>query len=241
MLPQISAYWEDFVSRLALEEDRKADAWAASGLTDMAQVPDIPASTKAIRDGRLRGHGPVHHRVPEDVREYVIPDFRPGIDTCGIELCRQHVEVMHWQGPGGTVLCVDDGKEQVVVLFLGLQEMPFNDVTVTFPKGRHDARETLLARAISEEEIDAHAVVATPFAAPGGNGSPLAEFWSFDPGAEIIEIMRNPDAVGEVQISVTPTRDGRDALVIIDGCETAILRGAPSASEKNVRVLAATA
>ena len=214
-----------------MDRDRRADARAAAGLTDAKRTGDCHTKDAALR------RGPVEHRVPRDVREYVVPDFRSGIDQCTVELRTCHVEVMHWQGPGGSVLCVDDGNEQVVVVFLGLNTLPFDDITMAYPRRDDGQRARFEARALAQEDIARDAVAATPFAAPSGDGA-LAEFWAFDAAKEVVEIMRNPEVSGDARITVSPTPDGRDAMVIVDGHATAILRGAPSASKRNVRVVA---
>ncbi len=233
-MSQISVYLDELISRLALDEDRRVDARAIAGL-DVVRMPVVAATGEETIAARR--HGPVAHRVPRDVREYVVPDFRAGIDSCAIEVWSSQIELMHWQGPGGSVVCIDDGQEQLVVAFLGLAAPPFDDITIAYPHAQNGDQIIFEARGISEADIARDSVVATPFAAPAGAG-PLAEFWAFDASREVIEVMRSPDAAEEAAVTVTPTPDGRDAMVIIDGYPAAILRGAPRATRRNVRIVA---
>lgn len=233
MRPQITSQIDDLVARLAMEDDRRIEARATAGID---RYPPTGGRDGDAGPEPRRRHGPVHHRVPSDVSEYVIPDFRPGIDSCSIELRTSAVEVIHWQGPGGTVLCVDDGREQVVIAFLGLDEPPIDDITMAYPRRGDGALVRFEARPLATSDLVSAAVVATPFAGPSGTGA-LAEFWGFDVASEVVEVMRCPEAAGEARVTVLPTPDGRDAMIIVDGQATAILRGAPSASRRNVRVV----
>lgn len=229
MRPKLSTRIDEFLTKVAMDRDRRAEARAAAGLGGLW------APRAASLDGDSRP--PITHRVPSDVREYVIPDFRPTVDKCSVELRTSDVEVMHWQGPGGSVLCVDDEAEQVVIVFLGLGELPFDDIAMAYPRRADGPKPRFEAQTLTPDDLAAHLVSATPFAAPSGQGA-LAEFWAFDAESEVVEIMRAPDREGEARVTVAPTPDGRDAMVIIDGQATAILRGAPSASKRNVRVVA---
>ncbi len=235
-VPQLSVYLDELIARLALDEDRRIDARVVAGLEAEAVRKTLANEQQVLPPRR---HGPVAHQVPNDVREYVIPDFRAGIDSCCVDVWSSKIEVMHWQGPGGAVVCIDDGREQLVVAFLGLSAPPFDDLTISYPSSRHSKEVTFEARALSATDIARDTTIATPFAAPSGEG-PLAEFWAFDARREVVEIMRSPDAADQASVTVAPTSDGRDAMVTIDGQAAAILRGAPFASRRNVRIVTST-
>ena len=82
------------------------------------------------------------------------------------------------------------------------------------------------------------AVEAGRFCAEPCVGGCEEGFSGFDADAECIEIFMPgaADPAG-LNIAVRPSEDGRDALVLIDGHPTAILRGAPRATSRNVRLV----
>ncbi|MEJ2037078.1 MAG: hypothetical protein P8X69_13995, partial [Maritimibacter sp.] len=70
-----------------------------------------------------------------------------------------------------------------------------------------------------------------------GSGSGAAEITDFTPGEDFLRISLNPDIVKSgPEISVGPSEDGQDGLVIVNGETVAVLRGAPGATEADIYI-----
>ncbi|MEJ2018091.1 MAG: hypothetical protein P8X51_07290 [Maritimibacter sp.] len=70
-----------------------------------------------------------------------------------------------------------------------------------------------------------------------GSGSGAAEITDFTPGEDFLRISLNPDIVKSgPEISVGPSEDGQDGLVIVNGETVAVLRGAPGATDADIYI-----
>ena len=211
------------------EAPRDTPCAEARGKGLEAALPDAPAPhAEKMRLG-------VVHEVPTEVSEFVIPDFRPGLDLCRVRLSYPDIDFVHWREDTSVKLAFFDGQERLTVVFAGLEAPPMADVAVDFEHPRRGPQSCLLSELVDVAETE------LPCAAPEAQGagtSGLTEFSGFDADAECIEIFM-PGAADPsgLNIAVRPSEDGRDAMVLIDGHPTAILRGAPRATSRNVRLV----
>jgi hypothetical protein len=226
-----------------------------------AVLPDRPQSVRAeihdesgVTRTRPGSHGvqaplppdddppmSIVHDVPPDVSEFIIPDFRPGIDLCRVRLACPDIDFVHWRGRTSVTLEFHDGRERLRVVFYGQGRPPLEDVEVVFDHPRRGEERYLLAELVGAAETALPGGVAVEPYSSGSEGA-LTEFAAFDASAEFIEILVPPNgAAAPRAIEVHPTLDGRDALVLIDGAPTAVLRGAPEATMRNVRLVTADA
>lgn len=69
-------------------------------------------------------------------------------------------------------------------------------------------------------------------------GEDIAEVSDFAPGEDFLRVSLNPDMGydGDSQITVEPSDDGADGLVLVDGDIVALLRGAPGATLADIHV-----
>lgn len=68
-------------------------------------------------------------------------------------------------------------------------------------------------------------------------GASYAEITRFDPGRDVLHLgfMEAPEGEGP-ELAVTPSEDGRDALVHLDGVLVAVLRNAPGATIDDIHI-----
>ncbi len=189
---------------------------------------------------------PAVHVVPPDVAEFLIPEFRPNLDICQVDLSYPHIDFMHWRSPGMAAMMFNDGSETLTVFFQGLDIVPFDGVFVRFNHPRKGPQSYLLSELldvteseISEEEAawkkDADLDASEHQLEVGG--TPM-EFVDFDAAKECIEVFVPMDRIKSTSVSVTTTANGEDAQVLVNGRIAAVLVGASEAGPCNVKLIA---
>ncbi len=186
------------------------------------------------------------HVVPPDVAEFLIPEFRPGLDICQVDLCYPHIEFVHWRSPGMAAMMFTDGAETLTVFFQGLDVVPFDGVFVRFDHPRKGPQSYLLAELLDvhESEIsEAAAAVKKETTLDTTDceletGSSPMEFMDFDTTTECIEVFVPEGRLNATKVAISRTANGTDSEVLVDGRVAAILRGAIDAGPRNVKLVA---
>ena len=211
--------------------------------------PDLHTEVRgAVETGDLPDDGmtPVVHSVPPDVAEFLIPDFRPNLDICEVDLRYPDIDFVHWRAPGMAAMMFTDGKESLTIFFEGLDIIPFAGVFVRFVHPRKGPQTFLLSDLLDIDEseipyeeaaltLDAQRDLSRP--EDGPDAGPLA-FHDFDPAKECIEVFVPQDRLAKTAVSISSTPDGSDALVLVDGQVAAILVGVVDAGPRNIRLVA---
>lgn len=174
---------------------------------------------------------PCHHVVPNDVAEFMIPDFRPGTDTCRVHLRDPEAEFDAVIDDAGVRFQFLDGNSFLEVVFPGLADPPFADTWIQGPG------ETSAVRALSELVGPGPPVQSPHFHRVR---SEIAAFQKFSAEDEIVEVWVPPDTDTLPRIDVRPSADGSDGEVVIDGRPAARLCGAPEAGVGNIRIIRKT-
>ncbi len=203
---------------------------------------------------------PVHHEVPIDISEFVIPNFRPGMDTCRIHVRDSDIEFKHGIASIGVIVEITDASERLSITFQGLSGLPSADLSLLVSgQSGHGAELKLedvvdldgaieAVESASDEEWHVAAWAETERALEAQDGvlqkwsglvssHPVIEFADFDAAVECIEIWVPTEDDLSATIDVQSTADQRDGIVVVDGRVTALLKGAPNASEDNVRLV----
>ena len=180
----------------------------------------------------------VRHLVPPDVSDFVIPEFKVGQDKCQIALTFPNIEFVYFHTALGVTLVFDDGHEQLKVTFVGVAAPPLADVLVAYDHPADGPRREALSQLVGDEELASLEVSPpeTPVLLPLDEIVAPAEFHEFDAASEYVEIWTR-GSESHSDILVRPSPDGRDALVVVDGRLSAVLRGAPNATARNVRLV----
>jgi hypothetical protein len=192
------------------------------------------------------GMTPVVHSVLPDVAEFLIPDFRPNLDICEVDLRYPDIDFAHWRAPGMAAMMFTDGAETLTVFFEGLDVIPLAGVFVRFVHPRNGPQTYLLSDLLDVDEseisyeeaafkIDARRDLSNPENGP--DARPLA-FHNFDTARECIEVFVPQDRLAKTAVSISSTPDGSDALVLVDGHVAAILVGAVDAGPRNIKLVA---
>lgn len=198
-----------------------------AGPGDPAALTDWIADADADRRASL-ADPPVVHDVPRDAAEFVIPGFRPGIDTCRIALTDPDADFDATTSGGMARLVFLDGGSFLEVCFPGLVSPPLADTLVTGPGG------------VTRRMTDLAAASAR---AAGGEArlrrvdADVVEFRAFDTASEMVEIWVPEETPTTPDVMIRPTADGRDGELLIGGRRVARLCGAPDAGARNVRVV----
>ena len=191
------------------------------------RAPEV-SETEPITGGLpLLSPEPCLHVVPNDVAEFVIPDFRPGIDRCHVALNDPEAEFEAVLDKDGVRFQFLDTGSFLEVVFPGLIDPPFEDTQV-FGPGPAEA-----GRVLSE---------LVGRARPQGPGfhrvrSEIAAFQEFSAAEEVVEVWVPPDIDALPRIDVRPSLDGSDGEVMIDGRPAARLCGAPNAGIGNIQIV----
>ena len=171
---------------------------------------------------------PCHHVVPGDVAEFVIPDFRPGTDTCRIHLHDPEAEFDAVIDEGGVRFQFLDGNSFLEVVFPGLRAPPFSSTRIVGPSPSQ--AETVLSDLVGPgppvQSAHFHRV-----------RSEIAAFQRFSADDEVVEVWVPPGTDALPRIDVRPSSDGSDGEVVIDGRPAARLCGAPEAGVRNIRII----
>ena len=186
------------------------------------------------------------HTVPTDVAEFVIPDFRPNLDTCEVELCYPDIDFVHWRAPGMAAMKFTDGDETLTVFFQGLDLVPFEGILVRFDHPRNGPQCYSIAELLDvhEAEISQGEAALTidtnrdAFEVDQDLEDGPKQFYDFDASKECIEVFVPEDRLATTAVSITSTPDGSDALVLVDGRVAAVLVGAIDAGTRNVKLVA---
>ena len=190
--------------------------------------PDqFPDQGTSIYAGQLAPE-PVLHEVPRDIAEFIIPDFRPGIDRCHVALNDPDAEFDAVLDVDGVRFQFLDGGSFLEVVFPGLIDPPFEDTRIFGPGPA------------------AHGTALSDLVAPGAGPpdpnrfhrvrSEIAAFQSFH-ADRVVEVWVPPGVEVLPQIDVRPSLDGADSEVVIDGRPAARLCGAPNADGANIRIV----
>ena len=264
--------WTVFVVSLAIMRSRaRRRAWKNQPGLALVQSHDpafvgplLPTATKdhpEDGDGDTRGRTeggaknvsdhkedalPAVHLVPPDVAEFMITEFRAGVDICKVDLRYPHIEFVHWRSPGLAAMRFTDGSETLTVVFQGLDIVPFDSVFVRFDHPRKGPQAYLLSELMNAPESE-----ISPQEAAFGRDTALdsktsaienattpLEFADFDTSKECIEVFVPVDRFKSTNLSVDPLANGQDAQVLVDGRVVAILRGAVDAGLRNVKLVA---
>lgn len=241
---------QQFLVRPVAETSSELDHAQAFGAEDMAGIcHDPPVARMADANGEYAGEynlsnptQSVLHDVPPDVSEFLVPDFRPGLDACRVVLSYPDIDFVHWRDEAGVTLAFYDGEERLTLVFRDLIVPPLSDIAVEFEHPRRGKQRYLLSDLVDADETEIPPGPGDwPNARKAGPGSEvtlrLTEFAGFDATAECVEIVI-PDGTGlGPKVTVEPSEDGQDALVLINGEARAILRGAPKATSRNIRLV----
>lgn len=208
--------------------------WA--GVVTVATLPlllfvarDRVDAASGSADQSPLSQAPCHHVVPRDVAEFVIPDFRPGIDTCQIELHDPEAEFDALVDDGGVRFQFLDGASFLEVVFPGLHAPPFQDTTIFGPGAVASGRKLSDLVGTSTEPVSGPKFFRVR--------SKMAAFQRFRPDTEVVEVWVPPDADILPRIDVRPSADGIDSEILIDGKPAARLGGAPQAGVQNIRIV----
>ena len=193
---------------------------------------DSPVSSKPVPPTARLASEPCLHLVPDDVAEFVIPDFRPGVDRCHVALRDPDAEFDAVLGPDGVRFQFLDGNSFLEVVFPGLIDPPFEDTCIFGPLAGGDGHllSDLVGRGGSPPRPGAPHRVR-----PG-----IAAFQRFSASEEVVEVWVPPDVLALPTIDVRPSADGVDGEVVIDGRPAARLCGAPYAGAGNIRIVRKT-
>ena len=167
--------------------------------------------------------------VPVSTAPAIVDGFRPGRDRCRILVATADTVVRGERGTDGVVLRLTGAGFDRTVLFPGLDALPLDDVLLEVEGDR--ASRVRLRALVDAAPAPRRRRPTTQFVVRPGQ--PLPTFDAFAPGRQKIEIGIEKDQAPDV--AVTPTRDGRDGLVLIDGRPAAILAGAPDATPDDLQ------
>lgn len=199
----------------------------ASRAGDRIALADWLADAEADRAAR-GADPPVVHDVPQDVAEFVIPGFRPGVDVCRIALNAPDVDFDVIVTDAGVRLLFLDGGWLLEVIFPGLGTPPIADTVIIGPDG---------------VALDLTGLAAASAKTARGKSllrqvqSDVVEFRGFDAASEMVEVWVPGDARVFPDVSIRATSDGHDGELLIDGSVAARLCGAPEAGARNVRIV----
>lgn len=224
-------------------ESREMANHNGAGTEVASQIPDTTSAPDIRAESDL---SPVVHIVPPDVAEYVIPDFRPHLDTCKVDLSYPDIDFVHWRAPGMAAMLFTEGDETLAVFFQGLDVVPFDAVFIRFDHPRKGQQCCLLSELLDvlESEITQDQP-ALPLDAerdvPGGHQSDdngPRQFHNFDTARECIEVFVPEDRIATTTASISSTSEGSDAFVVVDGRVVAVLIGASDAGPHNIKLVA---
>ena len=194
-------------------------------LRDHGKVDVLPDGLP--RNGPRLSSAPCLHVVPQDAAEFVIPDFRPGMDRCHVALSDPDADFDAVLGDDGVRFQFLDGDSFLEVVFPGLVDPPFEDTRIFGPGPAATGR--LLSDLVGG--------VSTSPAAFHRVQSQVAAFQTFNATDEVVEVWVPPDIAAIPEIDVRPSPDGAHGEVMIDGQPVARLCGAPEAGLANIRIV----
>lgn len=172
-----------------------------------------------------------------------IPGFRAGVDHCRIHArvwdTMLYVETLD----DGVALVLMSGEDETSVAFPGHPSLPLSDLVVCVnetgaqptdipldrvPLARPDATK-VQGKNKRRRERPITEFVLRP-------GAPIPKFQSFSPGSQMIEVDLPRGNGRAPEVVVTPSADGQDGILKLDGRVAAVLSGAPDATPDDVRI-----
>ncbi|QMU58072.1 MAG: hypothetical protein GKR98_07610 [Boseongicola sp.] len=253
LTPVVSWFWGLFTTKTGMGPGDEVDE--ASG-----KVAPVKRSSRRSQVSRQpfsqeinqQVHRGVRHVVPQDVKEFVVPNFRPTVDTCDVVLHANVVGHVRWRPDNGVILTLSDDMGTLEICFLGLDDLPADDILIRLKTSAVPGVAHPLSALVPVSEIrhsdeanldrawaasDAKEQVAKMKGPVTWDQNHVAVFEEFDASTETVEILVPRKDTDGKNLEVHPTPDGRHGLVIVAGRTVAVLGNAPDATAENVHII----